>query len=578
MEKEIEETEANEPPVRLYTDTYKDSFFFDELSSMEPMDWVNIPKPVQLVVNSIKKCVTSNNKQLSGITEKLNLITSRYKKRLENFEEKIERFDRTLNDSIENTSHTLTEFKMNITDELEAFKGKLTKDLDFKVKNLEGKAAYVDEQLLKMKKIVACLPTGDDIDKKIVAKNQEFKEIVKAEMNNYYLQPAVALINDDIGQVKSDNEIIRGSFEGFKAESFGKMKEFDSLTNESFEKVKGSIRKVKNNLASEMKQSESVLEKKFETQSQYMDSLSKSFKELNNKYLSEIVMLKKEMELQKDKNSDLLKNLDSLKKSFDDKVAEEQKELLESPSELGFTSQESASRIPEYKSVIETPINPVQNFQVIEKINIKKPSKKIAKKVNQPPAEDFTKKFSSLQKYVDQKFEFLESKLNKEINETIIPLERRMKEVILRNESDFVEIKEKLAWLPISFSQIKGKSPNEARIFTLEARLRAEENTRHESINKILQMMDSFQANSPPLNEESYLPPLRMNSVVHERNYSQDSGLGNESVRRQAESELARFSNMNNAFKPGKSHFLKKFSLKSSMNSTMRDDSFFSRK
>ena len=577
MEKEIEETEANDPPVRLYTEAYKDSFFFDELSSIEPMDWVNIPKPIQLVVNSIKKCLTSNNKQLSGITEKLNQITSRFKKKLENFEEKIEKFGTTLNDSIENTSHTLTEFKMNLNDEVEAFKDKFSKDINFKVKNLEGKAAYVEDQVLNVKKIVGSLPTGEDIDKKIVAKNQEFKEIVKVEMNNYYLQPAVALINEEIAQVKCENEKSRESFEGFKLESLGKMKEFESLTNESFKKVEGAIRKVKNKLVSDMKQSESVFEKQLETQSRYMESLSSSFHELNHKYFSEIVMLQKEMESQKNKTSDFLKNFDSLKKAFDEKVADEEKALLESPSELGFASQESAPRIPENKSITEIPTVPIQTFQVIEK-PLKKPVKKTVKQVKQAPAEDYSKKISSLQKYVDQKFELLESKLNKEINETIIPLEKRMKEVILRNESDFVEIKEKLAWLPISFSQIKGKSPNEARIFTLEARLRAEENTRHEAINKILQMMDSFQANSPPLNEESYLPPLRTNSVVHERNYSQDSGLGNESVRRQAESELARFSNMNNAFKPGKSHFLKKFSLKNNMNSTMRENSFFSRK
>lgn len=577
MEKEIEETEANDPPVRLYTEAYKDSFFFDELSSIEPMDWVNIPKPIQLVVNSIKKCLTSNNKQLSGITEKLNQITSRFKKKLENFEEKIEKFGTTLNDSIENTSHTLTEFKMNLNDEVEAFKDKFSKDINFKVKNLEGKAAYVEDQVLNVKKIVGSLPTGEDIDKKIVAKNQEFKEIVKVEMNNYYLQPAVALINEEIAQVKCENEKSRESFEGFKLESLGKMKEFESLTNESFKKVEGAIRKVKNKLVSDMKQSESVFEKQLETQSRYMESLSSSFHELNHKYFSEIVMLQKEMESQKNKTSDFLKNFDSLKKAFDEKVADEEKALLESPSELGFASQESAPRIPENKSITEIPTVPIQTFQVIEK-PLKKPVKKTVKQVKQAPAEDYSKKISSLQKYVDQKFELFESKLNKEINETIIPLEKRMKEVILRNESDFVEIKEKLAWLPISFSQIKGKSPNEARIFTLEARLRAEENTRHEAINKILQMMDSFQANSPPLNEESYLPPLRTNSVVHERNYSQDSGLGNESVRRQAESELARFSNMNNAFKPGKSHFLKKFSLKNNMNSTMRENSFFSRK
>ena len=40
------------------------------------------------------------------------------------------------------------------------------------------------------------------------------------------------------------------------------------------------------------------------------------------------------------------------------------------------------------------------------------------------------------------------------------------------------ELKEKLAWLPLSLCQLEGMDPTEARLFTIEARLRSEENLR----------------------------------------------------------------------------------------------------
>lgn len=52
------------------------------------------------------------------------------------------------------------------------------------------------------------------------------------------------------------------------------------------------------------------------------------------------------------------------------------------------------------------------------------------------------------------------------------------------------EVREKLHWLPVNVSQIKGMPPNEARVFILEARLRAEENARNEQIGKVMNIID----------------------------------------------------------------------------------------
>ena len=54
------------------------------------------------------------------------------------------------------------------------------------------------------------------------------------------------------------------------------------------------------------------------------------------------------------------------------------------------------------------------------------------------------------------------------------------------------ELRDKLSWLPISLSQLEGMTPGEARLFTIEARLRSEENSRIQAINHLLYLIDTL--------------------------------------------------------------------------------------
>lgn len=61
---------------------------------------------------------------------------------------------------------------------------------------------------------------------------------------------------------------------------------------------------------------------------------------------------------------------------------------------------------------------------------------------------------------------------------------------IAKQMEDFVasqvsEVRAKLAWLPLNLTDLKGMSPTEARLYTIEARLRNEENRRIQSIEKV---------------------------------------------------------------------------------------------
>ena len=586
---EIDE-ERKESSISLFKEGYKESYFFEELSSVEPMDWINIPKPIQQVVQAIKKCLGSNNKQLSDINDKLLQITSRYKKRLDAFDEKVNRFETQYKENIEKSESVIKEVKQGLADEMNEFKEKINKDLGFKFKSIEGKLAYNDDQVFNLKKFVNTLPGVEEVEKIVKLRGAELKESTKDEINNFYIQPLELTVKSEVNELTEKLKSARELIEVVKNDYLSKNKESQEKCEENSRKMKNLIEKLKDYINVQVRGAETSSDEKIEKTSRNIEALNTSLHEMNLKYQTQIFQIQKEIDDSSAKATNFFKSFEVLKKQIEDeKIAEKITEESQSDYEA---ANQSNIKIEEKVSIV----NNIENDALPKKVEIKpdsmqkariefkpevvvkseiRPSQRKKSVFSKTPHGDLSKQLSTLSNYVDSKFSLLDERLSKEITETILPLEKRMKEVIFKNERDFSDIREKLAWLPMNFASIKDKSPTEARIFTLEARLRAEENLRNESVSRLIKMIDKIHSLSPILHEDGSLPPIRTISVVHERHLSQDSGMSSDSIRKQAESELSRFSN---AFKPGKSNFLKNFSLKNQFNSTMRENSFLARK
>lgn len=586
---EIDE-ERKEASISLFKEGYKESYFFEELSSVEPMDWVNIPKPIQQVVQAIKKCLGSNNKQLTDINDKLHQITSRYKKRLDNFDEKVNRFETQYKENIEKSESVIMEVKQGLSDEMNGFQEKINKDLGFKFKTIEGKLAYNDDQVFNLKKFVNSLPGVEEVEKIFKIRGGELKESIKDEINNFYIQPLEFTVKSELGDLNEKIKSVGDLIEVMKNDYLSKNKESQEKCEENSRKMKNLIEKLKDYINVQVKSTENNFDEKIEKSLRNIEGLNTSLHEINLKYQSKIFDIQKEINASSVKATEFFKSFETLKKQIEEekiaeKITEESQSDYEQGNQGNFKIEE---KIPVVKNLEDDvlPVKVVNKPESVQKNRIEtkpeaivknevRPSQRKKSVFSKTPQEDISKQLTSLSKYVDTKFSLLDERLSKEITETILPLEKRMKEVIYKNESDFSDIREKLAWLPMSFASIKDKSPTEARIFTLEARLRAEENIRNESVSRLIKMIDKIHSLSPSLHEDGSLPPIRTISVVHERHLSQDSGISSDSIRKQAESELSRFSN---AFKPGKSNFLKNFSLKNQFNSTVRENSFLARK
>lgn len=90
----------------------------------------------------------------------------------------------------------------------------------------------------------------------------------------------------------------------------------------------------------------------------------------------------------------------------------------------------------------------------------------------------------NLKKY-SLKISGLEEKA-KELENNIIEMQNKHKSEKLDLELMIKDLKDKLMWLPMNLNAIKGKTPTEARIYTIEARLRTEENNRADQYNLLL--------------------------------------------------------------------------------------------
>lgn len=98
----------------------------------------------------------------------------------------------------------------------------------------------------------------------------------------------------------------------------------------------------------------------------------------------------------------------------------------------------------------------------------------------------------SLKKY-SLKISSLEEKA-KELQESMISMQYKHKSEKLEMELMIKDLKDKLMWLPMNLNVIKGKTPTEARLYTIEARLRTEENSRVDQYNLLLTTINKLKA------------------------------------------------------------------------------------
>lgn len=105
--------------------------------------------------------------------------------------------------------------------------------------------------------------------------------------------------------------------------------------------------------------------------------------------------------------------------------------------------------------------------------------------------EEFKKEVMALSAGIMKSAKETEESLKREVSESIKKLNEQVQSIKKENEESFKEVNEKLNWLPVNVNQMSNMTPNEARLFTLEARLRSEENSRIKAFNFLSKILES---------------------------------------------------------------------------------------
>lgn len=106
---------------------------------------------------------------------------------------------------------------------------------------------------------------------------------------------------------------------------------------------------------------------------------------------------------------------------------------------------------------------------------------------------DFKTELSDLKATLLKSAKDAEEKLIREVEKNMKDVNDTMRKIKHENDESFKEINEKLNWFPVNINQMPGMTASEARLFTLEARLRSEENSRIKSFNFLGKIIERLQ-------------------------------------------------------------------------------------
>lgn len=113
-------------------------------------------------------------------------------------------------------------------------------------------------------------------------------------------------------------------------------------------------------------------------------------------------------------------------------------------------------------------------------------------KISESIIQDFKNEINDMKTALMNSSTAAEEKLKAEIEKNMNDFSELVKKMKKENDESFKEIQSKLTWLPVNVTDMTNMNAHEARLFTLEARLRSEENSRIKSVNFLSKLIENI--------------------------------------------------------------------------------------
>lgn len=500
---------------------------FIQLEKFDPGDWPNIPRPLLLLAICMQECISISHKTTKGMVDKSLKASEENKKRLQELDQQFSQLRNQLTASESSLSSKINEVNLKLTEDLNSFKSSLNKDLDFKQKSTDNKLNSLQEQLFALKKIVNTLPFIQEIENSIKDACSNLRISLKKEVVDYIVKPEIATVNSKILAVNENSEKYISKLQEVQEVHTSDIKVLTEQFSEkfvSFEKILAQTDKefkescsysevLLQKLGKEVKLIENFSAEKIGNHSNVINSLDGKMKVAEQQMkgmLMEIQGLKNRIELMNQENFKIfnaLKEVEEAQVEMEKKMKERKLEDKGQVQglELGMGqggNDDQVEKDEDHDQDIGKGDVLQDEFRVDDKLieEVNEASENALSAGILQGVENSQVRFFPAQNNFNN-FEFTEgleeiNKLKEQVKEIEIKIQETRENLTFyqnslkkeRMDSDLLlkEIHEKLQWFPMSINQVKNKPPSEARLYTLEARLRMEENTRFEQFNHLL--------------------------------------------------------------------------------------------
>ncbi|OMJ76196.1 hypothetical protein SteCoe_24491 [Stentor coeruleus] len=455
-----------------------------ELESIDPKEWHNIPQPIVKGIISLKSCIKLQSSFFETLNKQFTDFESRCNIRILNVQKAIvESQDRICNND-EYLKDTLCQSEAQVKETIDKFSKKLTEEQYLFKYDLESRMDEIKQETITVLKKIDSIPNMIQIQSMINTSADKVKDLVKQDIRDRLFKPEITALNHKIQSVNTDyEEKCRNLAEKIKNNEekvLENNKNFEDWLNDAMETQRAHNDKLQIMTIEMIK-----IQKKLE----YMDYEKKEF-DMKNKELILLINSLKQSSNQEFKRFEINlqsceSNIKNIRQSIIDISQPKTPQSMYSPAMLTFTSL--ASPIINFTNPISSPpTSPPLSPSPFK--NLPAP----AQAIKEIPLDDIYKKIHTIKQE-------LITIINEEKDSIIDYIQTQLKYIEIQREKNksasenaIDELKEKLSWLPINLNQLEGMSPGEARLFTIEARIRSEENSRIHAFNHLSKLIENL--------------------------------------------------------------------------------------
>ena len=456
-----------------------DDRYLEQLSLLDPEDWMNIPKPVSSALLEIKKAIMRQSQLFQVLQKGIRFVDDKIEVRVANLKTDVKQVNDNIFEIREEMQASMEVIEDKLNKKVLRLKSDVNNTLEESMTEFKKRLAGMNEQIVQVNKKIETLPTHPAVDAKIAEADEHLRVKVLHEVEEFYVRPVDLRLNTKIDTISDEMradvdrrlKIVETRALEFKKATTEKFARNDKELEAKMQVQKAELSKQIDQLTQFARQTQAAASAFEQSAQQQFAAVQQQIQDAQTAAQSATAALASTVDGLSTKAEDLrAKNLvlaDDLKR-FKDQTLQELNRLGEAQGNVEML----ANMQPEFE-MPELPLDEIY-AEVDDRIQALR---------------DELQKGPSITKEI--------KRVREDIEHMLTPIRSQLANSRDSVDNSINDLKAKLAWLPLSLVQLEGMTPTEARLFTLEARLRSEENLRLKMQRTLNKLYEKFSLVAP---------------------------------------------------------------------------------